>query len=243
MKPLVFVADAHLTSDDPEVDSFVRFLRAVGPGSSALVILGDLFNLWLGRRKFSLPHHEKVLEALGEVRRSGVRLAYVEGNRDFHLRRSHLGTSFDEVAEDYLVETHAGWRVWATHGDAINLADRPYRAWKAFSKSAPVYGAFAILPGRWGMKLGERLERRLSGTNIKHKTRFPEEHCMAYARRVQEGGFHALVMGHFHEELRMECGGSDGRRLPVYVLPAWRHGHRYLVFEGDAEPRFAAFGG
>jgi len=241
MKPLVFVADAHLTSDDPEVDAFVRFLEEVGSRASTLAILGDLFNLWLGRRKFSLPHHRKVLSALGELEGRGVRLVYVEGNRDFHLRRVHLGDPFETVAEDSLVETFGGWKFWATHGDAINLDDRPYRAWKAFSKSAPVYGAFSLLPGALGTRLAESLERKLSGTNIKHKTRFPIEHCRAYARLVLEQGCHGLVLGHFHEELRLDLGERDGRPLAAWVLPAWRHGHRYLVFDGGLEPRFEGY--
>jgi UDP-2,3-diacylglucosamine hydrolase len=242
MKPLVFVADAHLTRDDPEVDTFVSFLRAVGPESSSIVILGDLFNLWLGRRRFSLPHHDKVLAALTDLKQLGVRLVYVEGNRDFHLRRNYLGDPFDAVAEDSTVESYQGWRVWATHGDAINLDDKPYKAWKAFSKSAPVYGAFSLLPGAWGMRLGERLERKLTGTNIKNKSRFPVEHCHAYAEQVFARGCHTLVMGHFHEELHLEMGEREGRPLGVFVLPAWRHGHRYLVLKGDGPPTFTGFG-
>jgi UDP-2,3-diacylglucosamine hydrolase len=241
MKPLVFAADAHLTRDDPEVESFVSFLRTVGPTASALCILGDLFNIWLGKPKFALPHHLAVLDALEDLKARGVRLLYVEGNRDFHLRRTHQKAPFDAVTEDSLIETHAGWRVWATHGDNINVDDRQYRAWKAFSKSAPVYGAFSMLPGSWGMKLGESLERRLTGTNLRHKSYFPMDRAMAYARRVFDQGCHALVMGHFHEERFVPCGEREGRPLGMWVMPAWRGTHRYLVFDGDAEPRFVTF--
>jgi UDP-2,3-diacylglucosamine hydrolase len=243
MKPLIFVSDAHLTRNDPELDAFVAFLEKIASRASTLAILGDLFNIWFGRPKFALPHHERVLASLASLGRSGVRLVYVEGNRDFHLRRAHLGNPFDAVTEGSLIESHAGWRIWATHGDEINQHDRPYRTWKAFSKSTPVYGAFSMLPGSWGMSLGESLERKLTGTNIKHKSRFPEEQCVAYAKRIFEQGCHALVLGHFHEERHIACGEREGRPLGVYVLPAWRNAHRYLVFEGDAPPRFRTFGG
>jgi len=238
MKPLLFVADAHLTRDDPEVDSFILFLREEGPKASSICILGDLFNIWFGKAKFALPHHTRVLQALGDLRGAGVRLTYVEGNRDFHLRRTHLGDPFDAVVEDHLVEEHAGWKVWAHHGDAINIEDRQYLAWKAFSKSAAIYGAFSLLPGAWGMKLGESLESRLSGTNLRHKSRFPEAHCLSYAGRVFERGASALVLGHFHEERYIDCGEKDGRRRGVWVLPAWRGTHRYLAFDGEGPPKF-----
>lgn len=241
MGPLIYVADAHLTRDDPEVDVFVSFLERVGPSASALGILGDLFNLWFGYRKFGLPHHQRVVRALESLRDRGVRIFYVEGNRDFHLRRAHLGRPFHQVAEDHHVETFRGWRIWATHGDEINLEDRQYRMWKAVSKSAPVYGAFSLLPGSWGMKLGESLERRLSGTNLEHKGEFPLDHCRRYARRVMEQGCQALVLGHFHEERKIPLGEVNGREAAAYVLPAFRVTHRYLIFEGDDPPGFRGF--
>jgi UDP-2,3-diacylglucosamine hydrolase len=243
MRPLVFVADAHLTCDDPEVDAFVSFLRDVGARASALGILGDLFNLWFGNPRFALPHHRPVLEALEDLRGSGVRIFYVEGNRDFHLGPSYLGRPFETVASGSHLESFAGWKIWATHGDEINMGDRQYRAWKTFSKSAPVYGAFSLLPGSWGMRLGESLERRLSGTNLENKARFPMEHCVSYARRVIDDGCHAVVMGHFHEERIVPMGDKEGRPLGVYVLPAFRHTHRYLVFEGEEPPRFTGWKG
>jgi UDP-2,3-diacylglucosamine hydrolase len=239
MGPLVFVADAHLTRDDAEVDAFVAFLRSGAHGASILCILGDLFNIWLGKPKFALPHHRKVVGALEDLRGGGVRLLYVEGNRDFHLRRTHLGRPFDEVAEDSLVVSYEGRRICAAHGDAVNLEDRQYRAWKAFSKSTPVYGAFSLLPGKWGMALGESLERRLAGTNLKHKSRFPEEPCLAFARKAFAEGSEALVLGHFHEERHLPVAGASGSLRSVYVLPAWRLGHRCLIVEGDTPPRFA----
>jgi UDP-2,3-diacylglucosamine hydrolase len=242
MGPLVVVADAHLTQDDPELAPFLDFLAEVGPRASTLVLLGDVFNIWFGEPKFALRHHHRVLEALADLRRRGVRLVYVEGNRDFHLRRALLGRPFHEVSEDFLVEEHGPWRIGITHGDAVNLEDRQYRAWKAFSKSAPVYGAFTLLPASWGIRLGESLERRLSGTNLRHKTRFPEEQCLRYAGRVFDRGCHALVLGHFHEERHLPCGERNGRPAGVWVLPAWRGTHRYLAFEGAAAPRFVHFG-
>ncbi len=241
MGPLVLVADAHLTRDDPEVEVFVAFLRSLGSRPSALGILGDLFNLWFGPRKFALPHHVKVLGALGALRDAGVRLFYVEGNRDFHLRRTHLGNPFHAVSEGEHVETFASWKICATHGDEINVEDRQYRAWKAVSKSAPVYGAFTLLPGPMGVRIGEGLERKLSGTNLSHRMAFPLEHCLTYGGKVIGSGCDAVVMGHFHEERFVPIGRRGGRETGVWVLPAFRHSHRYLVFEGDGAPRFQTF--
>lgn len=243
MGPLIYVADAHLTREDPEVGVFVEFLRKAAPRASAVGILGDLFNLWFGNRKFALPHHRRVVEALEELRARGVRLFYVEGNRDFGILRTHLGRPFDEVAEGSQVEPFDGRRFWATHGDEINVDDRQYRTWKAFSKSRPVYGAFSLLPGSWGMKLGETLEQKLAGTNLRNKSSFPEDHCVNYGRQVLQAGCDGLIMGHFHDERIVPLGTREGKEVSAWILPAFRHTHRYLLIEEGAAPRFEPFSG
>lgn len=237
MKPLLYVADSHLTRDDPEVDSFVRFLETAGRGAGTLYILGDLFNVWFGEPRFRLPHQARVLDALGRLAGAGTTLKFVEGNRDFSIRRNHLGAPFADVAAESLVEEYAGRRILAAHGDEVNRRDRQYLLWKRVSKSFAVYGLFRRLPGAWGIRAGESLERKLSGTNIRHKIRFPVEECRAYAEAVFRGGCTEVVLGHFHEEREMRLAGGT-----LYVLPTWRGHHRYLEFRGAAPGRFVDFG-
>lgn len=236
MKPLIYVADSHLTTDDPETDSFIAFLETVGPGAGVLYILGDLFNVWFGEPKFRMPHQQRVLTALSRLSASGVPIKFVEGNRDFSIRRNHLGAPFAEVGEDHLVERQGERRILAAHGDEVNSGDRQYLLWKRLSKSAAVYGLFRRLPGPWGVSLGERLERKLSGTNIRHKTSFPVEECRRYAGGLFGTVCDTIVLGHFHEERVMEMPGGT-----VFVLPTWRGHHRYLVFREGEPGRFESF--
>jgi UDP-2,3-diacylglucosamine hydrolase len=160
----------------------------------------------------------------------------VEGNRDFSIRRNYLNAPFAQVADDFLVVNHGGRRILAAHGDEVNREDRQYRLWKRVSKSFAVYGLFRLLPGRWGVALGERLERKLSGTNIRHKSYFPMEQCRQYAEALFATTCDVIVLGHFHEEREIDL--PHGK---VYVLPTWRGHHRYLCFEGTQPGRFVDF--
>jgi UDP-2,3-diacylglucosamine hydrolase len=234
--PLAYVADTHFTADDPEVDFFLRFLEQVGPTLGTLYHLGDLFNVWFGEPKFLMPHQVRVLDGLTRLASRGVTVKFVEGNRDFSVSRHHLGRPFADVSPGRLVETFAGRRVLAEHGDEVNIADRQYRLWKAVSKSAPVYGAFRLLPGAWGVRAGEALERRLSGTNLRHKSYFPEEPCRAWAADLLGRVCDTIVLGHFHEERRIDLPAGS-----IYVLPTWRGHHRYLLFDSPGPPRFVDF--
>ncbi len=237
-RPLVYVADTHLTQDDPEAEAFVAFLRWASDWAGTICHLGDLFNVWFGERKFRLPHQDRVLAALGECARRGVAVKFVEGNRDFSVRRNCLGDPFHEVAVDAFVEVHAGRRILAAHGDEVNRSDRNYRVWKRVTRSGPVYGLFRLLPSAWGTGLGARLERRLAGTNLKYKSRFPEAECRAWATSMFEATCDTIVLGHFHEERRLDLD-----RGTVFVLPTWRGTRRYLVFDGEGRPRWDDFTG
>lgn len=238
VRPIFYVADSHLTEDDPEVDAFVAFLKSAGAGAGTVYILGDLFNVWFAEPKFRRPHQQRVLDAVRDLSAQGVKVKFVEGNRDYSVRRNHLGDPFDDVAEDHLIEEHAGRRIYAAHGDAVNRRDRQYRLWKRFSRSFAVYGLFRLLPGSWGVRLGERLERKLSGTNMRHKSRFPGEECAAWAGSLFGRICDTIVLGHFHEERRIDMPGGT-----VFVLPTWRGHHRYLAFGADGQGRFVDFTG
>ncbi len=237
-RPLLYVADPHLTDRDPETDSFIGFLERAGAFAGTVCVLGDLFNIWFGERKFRRPYQQRVLDAAARIAAAGVLVKFVEGNRDFSVRRTCLGAPFADVGVTHLIEEFGGRRILAVHGDEVNRKDRQYRMWKRFSKSSPVYGLFRMLPGPWGMELGERLERKLSGTNLRNKIRFPAEECRLYAEKLFTDTCDAIVMGHFHEEREMAVG-----RGVVYVVPTWRGHHRYLMFEGTEPGRFVDFTG
>jgi UDP-2,3-diacylglucosamine hydrolase len=225
---LVVVADSHMTRRDEELEIFTRFLRERGGKASAVVHLGDLFNIWLGRPRFEMEHMPPVLDAFRHLRRSGVRTILVEGNRDFHARRSYEGDAFSDVAEDTIELAFGGHRVRMAHGDLVNVHDRQYRAWRRFAKSGPVWAAAGLLPSRAGIRLAESLEEKLRGTNIRHKTNFPREHAEEYADRAFREGADLLLLGHFHQEHLIEM-----RSGTLIVLPDWRSSHRYLRIGED----------
>ena len=237
--PIALLGDAHLREGDPEVEAFVAFLDALPRDLALLGILGDLFSVWVGRRELLRPHHERVVEALHRTARRGVRLLYVEGNHDFYLRALYAGDPFEAFDERQIDLRLGGKRVHLAHGDLVNRHDRQYRAWRALSKSRPGFALFNLIPRRRRIALLDRLERSMAGTNLAFKNGFPMAECLADARPRLRDGVDAIVFGHFHEERRIviEEGTTRGA---VYVLPAWRDGHRYLRIAPEGEPGFVS---
>ena len=224
MKDLVFVGDVHLEAEGPDLDAFLAFLTRLPATASRLVLAGDLFNVWLGDRDLERPHQTAVIAKLGELRRRGLAVRYLEGNRDYRVAGAYVGTALDDAPAQGLVERFGGRSIFAIHGDLANEDDRQYRSWRAFSRSAPVWGAFSALPTSARLRLADRIETAMRASNARFKADFPEEVVRRYAARFLEAGHDTVVLGHFHVERTLEVG-SAGR---VFVLPEWKQSRRHL---------------
>jgi UDP-2,3-diacylglucosamine hydrolase len=229
---VLIVADAHLGSTPGDVEAFVAFLDGE-PAAGHLVLLGDLFDLWIGAPRLQTPAHLRVLEALRRRRTRGARLWYVEGNRDYFLGRAFCPDPFERVAVEALELDIGGARARFEHGDRINTADRGYQRWRRFSRSAPVRGAFAALPARVAARLSAWLERRMRATNLPHRAHFPEDLCRARATRVFEAGFDRFFLGHFHRGWDWRARSGE-RSCRAVVVPAWQEGRCAWVWDPRA---------
>ena len=222
--PLAFVGDVHLEQDDPDLESFLDFLRGLGRRSRRIVLMGDLFTIWVGRPELELPHQRAVLELLRELRRRGVVVRYVEGNRDYRIGEAHAGDALDDGSDDGFEERVAGRRLYAVHGHLANPADRQYRRWHRLSRSALFWRAFHALPRQRRLRWVEAMERKMRGTNLKFKGAFPEAVVRTYTRHWFDEGYDAVVLGHFHVEKTL----AVDRDRAIYVLPEWKGTRRHL---------------
>ena len=230
----VFVADAHLNQDDAHARAFVSLAERAAAENAALFLLGDIFDLWFGAPGLTFGFQEPVIARLRELRRGGLRLYYVEGNRDFYLKKAHEGITFDAVSEGMMRAAVGPLRLHLSHGDAVNRADLFYRFWKRLSKNALAYGLLSLIPPPVALPLTKRMERTLRQTNLRFKGDFPEQDCRNFSVRLFDGGVDFVILGHFHTERLVRF--AEGKPTKVLaVLPSWREGwrHFYLTAAGE----------
>lgn len=212
------VADAHLGGPGGEAAPLIEQLAALpGEGCRRLLLMGDLFQLWIGDRRYETPDIARVVETLAGLREAGVRVDYIEGNRDFFLGASPYRHAFDSVSSEVALEA-GGRRYLAVHGDGLDRRDRKYRFWRALSKSRPSRFAARRVPRRYAQRLVFGTERTLSATNLEHKRRIPEDVLRAYGRRRLAEGHDVLLLGHFHEPLTLDVPEGE-----IRLLDAWFH--------------------
>jgi UDP-2,3-diacylglucosamine hydrolase len=238
LSDLILVADSHLRDEDRAADRFFRFLRTECLTAGTLILVGDIFDLWIARASLELPVHRALVETVGELRQRGVVVKYVQGNRDYFIADRYGDGPFVRVVDEVLVEEHGGRTLHVAHGDLVNLEDRQYLAWRRFSRSAFVRGAFSCIPPGAAGRLSHYLERRFRTTNTAYRLDFPRAHAENYAHRAFAAGADTVVLGHFHSARVLEF--EKGR---LFVLPGWREDQAYLRVDGSGEARFVEAAG
>lgn len=226
---VALIADAHLGGPGGPARPFVEQLETL-PGLACrhLVLLGDLFHVWVGHRRFETPEVRAVVAALRDLRETGIELSYVEGNRDFFLEGSCYAGAFDVVARE-IAFVEGGRRYLAVHGDGLNARDWRYRFWRGLSKSGPSRFLASHLPARLARRIVDDTERQLAKTNFQHKIRIPEEVLCAYGERRLCEGYDVLLLGHFHAARSWSVVGGE-----VRILPPW-YESRTLTWIGREE--------
>lgn len=129
-----FISDLHLSAALPRtVDAWARHLRETP--ADAVLILGDLFELWVGDDAREQPFERRCVAVLADAARRR-RLGFMAGNRDFLLGPAMLGDCGMAGLPDPTVLSAWGRRVLLTHGDALCVEDTDYQALRREVRSA-----------------------------------------------------------------------------------------------------------
>ena len=236
----IFLADAHLNQDDLHSRNFLALINGAAAEKVPLFLLGDVFDLWFGNPGLTFAFQKPIVERLRQLRGEGLRIYYVEGNRDFYLKRDHEGTTFDVVSEGGMQAAVVEKRLYLTHGDTVNRADFTYRFWKGISKSRLANEAVAHLPPSIILPMAERIERNLKRSNRRHKGTFPERECREFAMGLFRKGVDFVILGHFHQERLTRYSRGEATKI-VAVLPSWKDRWRYFYLTSEGEYGFRAF--
>ena len=222
------LADLHLGQVTGDMERFSAALARVrSRGAGEAVFLGDLFRTLVGFERFWDAGVRAGLEELAGLRRHGVRVVLIEGNRDFFLDASELGPYRDAAVQAHSFSA-GGRRFLLEHGDLVNSRDRQYRFWRTLSKSSTARLWARLLPGFLAKRIVHGTESRLSQTNFSYRRELPEEDLVRAARRHFAAGVDVVFWGHFHREWRLRDGGREAA-----VVPGWMETGTIVWVEDD----------
>lgn len=132
---VLFISDLHLSLDKPEITRrFLRFLDRRAINASAVYILGDLFDAWVGDDDPTPPNNQ-IRKQLKRLTDSGTKVYLQQGNRDFLLGEQFCRDTGVIMLGDYAVIDLFGVPTLLTHGDLLCTDDLPYQAFRVKSRT------------------------------------------------------------------------------------------------------------
>jgi UDP-2,3-diacylglucosamine hydrolase len=226
--PVLLASDLHLAPERPAVVArFRRFLAAEARTASALYLLGDLFEYWIGDDDAADPFHASVLADLGDLAARGVAVGFLPGNRDFLLGGAVAARAGMQVLTEPARLVLAGVPTLLMHGDALCTDDRSYQRYRAVVRSRIVQRLFLALPRPARRALAHGLRRTSDAHTQRKRQAIMDVNLAAVEATFRSHGYPRLIHGHTHRPARHEHL-VDGRRCERWVLPDWYESGGFL---------------
>jgi len=220
----LFISDLHLQAGAPAtLARFLRFCRDDAAARAELVILGDLFEYWIGDDALdddadAVPR--TVAAALRDLHERGVSVYVMHGNRDLLLGAGFLRATGARLLADPTVASIGGREVLLAHGDAWCTQDTEYMRFRATVRLEATQRQFLAGPpaARRAFMGAARAQseagKRAKAMEIMDVTPQAVDDAMRASR------VHALIHGHTHRPAlhRLQLDGLPAER---WVLPDW----------------------
>jgi len=215
-RTIELLSDVHLQPEAPRTFDAWR-TQMLGSDADAILILGDLFEAWVGDDSRDDAFERRVGDVLREASARKA-LAFMPGNRDFMLGDTMLAHCGMRALPDATVLHAFGRLTVLSHGDALCLEDAEYQKFRAMVHSPAWRAAVMLLP------LSERRERARSmrDASTAHQAQrspalWADVDPAAALQLLDAAGSDTLIHGHTHRPGRVTLSPTALR----HVLSDW----------------------
>ena len=217
----LIISDLHLQVGRPDITrQFLAFLAGPGRQTANLVILGDLFEQWVGDDAIG-PFESEIADAIAAVSSSGVCVEFIAGNRDFLLGDGYCERAGMFRREEPVRKTLAGQDAVLLHGDALCTDDLAYQRFRARVRD-PHWQARMLGKPRWwrrtlarALRVASRFRTRRAAPEIMDVNDQAVQNCF------EEMGVELMVHGHTHRPHVHKVELPMGKTGVRYVLGDW----------------------
>ncbi len=215
----IFISDLHLAPERPAtLERFFRFMQSEARQHRELVILGDLFEFWIGDDA-STPA-TPVIEALALVSNGGQRVFLMHGNRDPLLGHDFAVAAGATLLADPIIAEVAGTTTLLSHGDAWCTRDVAYQQFRAMVRNPDFQREFLAktvaerIAVAKSARMASDAAKSVKAMDIMDVT--PE----AIGVALRNAGVRRVIHGHTHRPAA-HVVDLDGASAERWVLPDW----------------------
>lgn len=211
----LFISDLHLSEETPGVEAALQSLLEQERHLDELIILGDLFEAWIGDDDDS-PLASRVKSLLSLVTDGGVNVMIARGNRDFILGNRFTGEVGATLLEDETVMDVAGHPTLLMHGDTLCTDDVDYQQFRALVHNPDWQQEMMGKPLDERRQLAKQLRAMSADAGSNKPEDIMDVNAAAVRDRMSAHNVNWLVHGHTHRPARHTM--SSGERI---VLGDW----------------------
>ncbi len=216
----LFVSDLHIDAAHPSIARrFLEFLARDARDATALYVLGDLFESWVGDDDPD-DAQRSVIAALRDLTGRGVPCFVMHGNRDFLIGGRFAAASGATLLADPVLLTLYGERALVMHGDALCTGDRAYQRLRATVRDTGWQRRFLALPVAARRALADAARAGSQTQNAALAPAIADVDADSVAAVLRAADVGTLIHGHTHRPgiHRFDVDGIARTRI---VLGDW----------------------
>ncbi|RMQ46668.1 UDP-2,3-diacylglucosamine hydrolase [Pseudomonas cichorii] len=217
---ILLISDLHLEEKRPDITrAFLDLLSGRARTATALYILGDFFEVWVGDDAMS-PFQSSICQALRELSDSGTQVFLMHGNRDFMIGKAFCKAAGCTLLNDPSVVPLNGEPVLLMHGDSLCTRDEGYIRMRRYLRNPLSLWILRHLPLNTRHKLARKL-RNESRAQTRMKANDIVDVTPEFIPQVMEQyGVRTLIHGHTHRPAihKLQIGDQTAQRI---VLGDW----------------------
>lgn len=231
----IYVAsDIHLGPRIPSTNqAFFKFLTQASEQADALILLGDIFNVWFGDDVALNSSEPWLVESLSHIQHCAqhIPVYFVHGNRDFLMGETlYQQLGVHALPEQCLLQTEAGL-LFISHGDELCTHDKGYMRLRHLLRNPTLQKLFLNFPLSWRQKIAHYLRQRSHSAQQQSMTYHQnyDINPVALQQIIQHyPDIDYVIHGHTHKEaihpINTMLGMTDKPRTR-YVLSDWELDH------------------
>ena len=227
MSASYLISDLHLCPERPDITAALEtFLQQHLVDASALYILGDLFESWIGDDD-NTPFNRHIAFLFQQVKQQGIALFFIAGNRDFLLGpRYARQAGFRLLPEQYVV-TLAGQPCLLLHGDELCTDDKAYQAFRRKARGWWWPRLMQAMPLWYRRRIAARARQRSRAYQSQQPDYILDVNPRAVHDTMRQHGVSCMIHGHTHRPAHHQfiLDGQPAQRL---VLGAWHKQGSYI---------------
>lgn len=222
-----FISDLHLSTERPEITAALqRFFNETASDATAVYILGDFFDAWVGdddNSEFATSLKTQLLA----LHKRGIEVFFIRGNRDFMIGEALANACSFTLLEDETVIELYGKRVLLMHGDTLCTADIEYQHFRKMVRNPVWQQQVLALPLSQRRAMAADLRSKSQSMNAMKAEDIMDVTEAEVVTIMDEYRVKTLIHGHTHRPGQHQFN-EKGKPHSRWVLGDWHDCAHYI---------------